>query len=598
LPEAFLHNGQRMGEAVAAADDISGVLNYGTYLIGVLLFADFIRDNPSYVKGGRIGVMIPASAGFGVVAMGVLLAGCSLVMINWTAGRANIEHMIAVSGIATVLTSKKFMDKVGKTADLSVLQERNMLLYTDDIKENAYGGFGPLNKLKAAILSKLPQSFLKSWYNLGQLDKDSDAAVLFTSGSEAKPKGVILSHGNVLSNIRSVTPVVVKDSDCLMGVLPPFHAFGFTVTSMLPLVTGTKAAYFANPLEFKTVARQVRKWQPTVYIGTPTFTMGMLKASASNFRKHQKQGNGTSSSYQTSSLRIAITGAEKTPDEAFEFAKQQGITILEGYGVTECSPVLTVNREGKPRIGVGNAIPHTCLAIADEAKYQNGEIEVVAVADSAGVTYGHGVGMRGVVLAQGPNIFGNPTATPPRAYLGFSFSEKNPFVEVRQLPTGAEVVASTGWWYDTGDLGYFNGSGALVLAGRLKRFVKVGGEMLSLLALEEALKRRILSNGSQPWADNDAGAVVAIEAYEADGQKPVLGLVTAVDASLEDANEQLKLEGFTNLARVKVKVDGKEAFDAKWAESGCLPLLGSGKAIYAQMRAAVKAAALAPVGMA
>jgi len=595
LPEAFLHNSQRMGDAVAAADDISGVLNYGTYLIGVLLFADFIRDNPRYIKGGRIGVMIPASAGFGVVAMGVLLAGCSLVMINWTAGGANIEFMIAVSGITTVLTSKKFMDKVGKTADLSVLQERDMLLYTEDIKENAYGGFGPLNKLKAAILSKLPQSLLKTWYKLGQLHKESDAVVLFTSGSEAKPKGVILSHGNVLSNIRSVTPVVVKDDDCLMGVLPPFHAFGFTVTSMLPLVTGTKAAYFANPLEFKMVARQIGKWRPTVYIGTPTFTMGMLKASTSDFRKQQKQAEGVSGSYLTSSLRTAITGAEKTPDEAFELAKQQGLTILEGYGVTECSPVLTVNREEKPRAGVGNAIPNICLAIASEAKYQKGETEVIAVADSAGATYGNGVGMRGVVLARGSSIFGNPTATPPRAYLGLPLSEKNPFVEVRKLPIGAEVVASPGWWYDTGDLGYLDESGALVLAGRLKRFVKVGGEMLSLPALEEALKRRTLSDGSQPWADKDGGAVVAIEAYEVDGQKPVLGFVTAVDASLEDANDQLKFEGFTNLARLKVKVDSREAFDAKWAERGCLPLLGSGKADYAQMKAAVKAAALASI---
>jgi len=362
---------------------------------------------------------------------------------------------------------------------------------------------------------------------------------------------------------------------------------------MLPLVTGTKAAYFANPLEFKTVARQIGKWRPTVYIGTPTFTMGMLKASASDFRRQQKQDDCASGSYLTSSLRTAITGAEKTPDEVFEFAEQQGLTVLEGYGLTECSPVLTVNREEKDRAGVGNAIPNTCLAIANEAKYQEGEIEVIAVADSAGAIYGNGVGIRGVVLAQGPNIFGNPTATPPRAYLGLPLSEKNPFVEVRHLPTGAEVVASTGWWYDTGDLGYFDESGALVLAGRLKRFVKVGGEMLSLLALEEALKRRTLSDGAQPWADNDAGAVVAVEAYEADGQKPVLGFVTAVDASLEDANEQLQFEGFTNIARLKVKVDSCKAFDAKWAESGCLPILGSGKADYAQMKAAVAAAALA-----
>lgn len=591
LPEAFLINAHRMGKAVAASDDVSGVLDYGTYLIGVLLFADFIRNNPKYVRGGRIGVMIPASAGFSLVAMGCLLAGCSIVMLNWTAGRANLEHMIAITGITSVLTSKRFINKIEPAGvDLSPLKDKNMLLYTDDIKENMYGGFGPLDKLKAAILSKFPTSVLKSWCNIDNLKMDSDAVVLFTSGSESMPKGVVLSHDNVLSNIKSVVPVLIESQDCLMGVLPPFHAFGFTVTSMLPVVTGVKVAYYANPLEYKTVAQQIAKWQPSVYIGTPTFASGMLKAASAEFQRRANDGQDSDAKYLTSSLRLVVTGAEKTPEDLFDIAEQQNFTLLEGYGVTECSPVLSVNRPGKARAGVGTPIPGTWLAIADERKYLSGEIEVIAVSDGIGATKGS-IGKRGIVLAQGPNVFGDPDGSSPKAYLGIPLSEKNPFVYATSLPSGS--TAAPGWWYDTGDLGFFDESGALILAGRLKRFVKIGGEMVSLPALEDALKKRTLSDGSRPWADTDSGAVIAVESYEADGERPVLGLLAAVDATLEEANSQLQAEGMPSLARLKIKIDSRDAFEAKWVERGTLPLLGSGKSDYAQMKVAIKSAALA-----
>lgn len=376
-----------------------------------------------------------------------------------------------------------------------------------------------------------------------------------------------------------------------MGVLPPFHAFGFTVTSMLPLVTGVKVAYYANPLEYKTVAKQIERWQPSIYIGTPTFANGLLKAADADFRRHEKSSTDSERRYLTSSLRLVITGAEKTPETLFELAEQQGINLLEGYGVTECSPVLSVNRPGESRAGVGRVIPGTYLAIADEAKYLSGEVEVIAVSDSDGNVHGS-VGTRGIVLAQGPNIFGDPDAKPPKAYLGIPLSEKNPFALVKSLPAGA-TKASLGYWYDTGDLGFFDESGALNLAGRLKRFVKIGGEMISLPALEDALKKRTLSDGSQPWADNDNGAVIAVEAYEVEGQKALLALVAAVEVKLDEANEQLKTEGMPSLARLKIKLDSREAFDSKWAERGTLPLLGSGKQDYAQMKAAVKSAALA-----
>jgi len=516
-----------------------------------------------------------------------------MVMINWTVGRANLESMLATSGVVAVLTSKKFISKLGSSVDLSILKERDMLLYTDDIKENMYGGFGPLEKLKALVLSKLPVSILKSLYDLDNINKKSEAAVLFTSGSEAKPKGVVLSHGNVLSNIRATVSCLIQENDCVMGVLPPFHAFGFTVTSMLPVVTGVKVAYFANPLEYKTVAKQIDRWQSTIYIGTPTFANGMLKAARADFQRRKKDGGDLvrDSDYLTSSLRLVVTGAEKTPESLFALAAEQRLDVLEGYGVTECSPVLAVNRLGKTRSGVGLPIPGTYLAVADEAKYISGEIDVLCVSDSDGNTAGQ-TGQRGVVLAQGANIFGDPDAAPPKAYLGIPLSEKNPFAFVQSLPSSA-LGASPGWWYDTGDLGSIDEIGNLVLAGRLKRFVKIGGEMISLPALEDALKKKTLSDGSQPWADSDNGAVLAVEAYEAEGEKPTLGVIAAVDLTLEEANEQLQAEGMPNLARIKIKLDSRNVFDKKWADRGTLPLLGSGKSDYAQMKAAVKVATLA-----
>jgi len=466
------------------------------------------------------------------------------------------------------------------------------------MKANRHGGFGLMQKLGAMRTSRKSAGALAGRFGLEKIAPESEAVVLFTSGSENYPKGVPLSHGNILSNVSGVLEAAqAKQSDCLFGVLPPFHSFGFTVTTIGPAVTGLKAAYYPNPTEHRRIAREMARWRPTVFLGTPTFANGILQAAKADREKaaaapaaapappHKPHKPGAvvpldeaAAPWLTASLRLVVTGAEKTPDALFDFAAREHdppIDIIEGYGITETGPVVAANRPGRPRSGVGWAIAGTSLALLGVDRYLAKEQELVALCDEQHHVEGK-ARQEGVILVQGPGIFGAPGAQPPRGYLGIPLAEKNPFVQLRG-----------GWWYDTGDLGYFDESGALHLAGRLKRFVKIAGEMISLGSLEAALKLRTPADGGRPWADVEDGPVVAVEAYEADGEKPILGLIAAVDATLDLANRQLQEAGMPKIAKLTVLVDGRAAFDERWAQQGTLPLLGTGKSDYAQMKRAL-----------
>jgi len=538
--------------------------------------------------------MMPAAAGVGLVVMGVMLARCSPVMINWTVGRASLEHVMNCTGIKTVITSKAFLKKLGPEVELACLLEADgMVIFTEDLKENRLGGFGLFQKLSAKRAAGKSADTLVQRYKLSTITREDEAVVLFTSGSESVPKGVPLTHGNILSNVAGMLNVAqVDDGDCLFGALPPFHSFGFTVTTMAPLVSGLKIAYYPNPTEYRRISREVQRWKPTIYLGTPTFVNGVLQASKVDVQKAEVKivpGNSAKvfpleASWPTASLRLCVTGAEKTPDELFALAAEHvpTIEIIEGYGITETSPVLTANRLGKPRAGVGLPIPGASLALLEEAAYLEKRQEVLCRWVDGRIEGPAGV--RGVILAGGPSVFGAPDADPPSGYLKIPLSEKNPFIKVEGT-----------WMYDTGDLGYFDEGGNLYLAGRLKRFVKIAGEMVSLVALEAALKQRTLEDGSRPWADSEAGPRVAAECFEPDGGgKPILGLVAAVDATLEDANEQLRAAGMPKIAKLTVHVDARVAFGARWAEQGTLPLLGTGKTDYASCKRAVAEVAKGP----
>eukprot|EP01052_Picozoa_sp_SAG31_P024594 SAG31_NODE_2104_length_6434_cov_3.690608_3_plen_176_part_00 len=174
-------------------------------------------------------------------------------MINWTVGAANLAHVLKAANLRWVITSRSFLLKLGPEVVLKPLFEK--FLFIEDLKANIHGGFGNLNLLAGALRFYRPLNGccgLKQLYNLDRIAPDSEAVVLFTSGSESAPKGVPLTHTNIKTNVMgTITVSGITSADCVLGILPPFHSFGFTVTSMLPIITGTKVSYYPNPTEYR-----------------------------------------------------------------------------------------------------------------------------------------------------------------------------------------------------------------------------------------------------------------------------------------------------------------------------------------------------------
>ncbi len=502
LQEAFLRCCDRMGSTNALADDIRGVLTWKQLKTAALVLAAAFRSLP----GERLGLMLPASSGATICVIATLLAGKVPVMMNWTTGRRNLETAARLSGIVKVVTSGAFLDKL-TIAEFGEVE--SMLVFLEDLR----GGIGLPEKLTGYLASRRGASTLMKELGLEQVVPSDPAVILFTSGSEASPKGVPLSHRNILTNISAcVEAMEFAGADVLLAILPPFHSFGFMGCVMAPLTAGLKASYFPNPTDGRRVAEACRKWQATVMIGTPTFIASALRASTDDMR----------------TLRLIIVGAEKAPPTLYAAVKELGdgkVTLAEGYGITECAPCLTLNRPGDSPEGVGKPLPDVELLIVHPETQQPMP-----------------PGERGLVLARSPGVFAG--------YLG---AGADPFIELG----GAR-------WYSTGDLGYLAPSGALVLSGRLKRFVKVAGEMVSLPAIEETLAAK--------WPPDENGPALAVKAFEQDGSRPELVLFSARHISIEDANETLKAAGFSNLSRV-----------SRVVELEAIPALGSGKTDYQRL---------------
>lgn len=493
---AFLEQVCKAKDQVVMADARSGVLKARRVKLAVLLLAEKIKAFP----GTYVGVMLPASVGAALALLAVLLARKVPVLLNWTTGRRNLEHSVKSCDLKAIITSKAFLDRVD--SDLEGVEE--LFVFMEDLKfEISF-----LDKLRGFFQSRYSSFRLIRKFGLDQVKPEDPAVVLFTSGSEAAPKGVPLSHRNILSNISaSVEALPFDKEDIIYSFLPPFHSFGLTATTLLPILSGCRVVFYPNPNESRKIAAGCQRWGATCMVGTPTFLKGILASAPKSFFV---------------SLRLLVTGAERAPEQLFETVSKVNdqAELIEGYGITECSPVVCANRPGKPRLGVGYPVRDVKLLIVDlETKQPLAE------------------GERGLILISGPNVF--------NGYLG---GKPDPFIEV----AGHR-------WYNSGDLGYIK-DGALVISGRLKRFVKIGGEMISLPALEDALK--------QSWPDGEDGPALAVIASEVEQDKrPDLILFSVPDISLVEANQKLKEAGFTNIVKIS---------DVRKVKS--LPLLGSGKA--------------------
>lgn len=421
LHQEFIRTAKKNGKKVAIIDRARETrLSFSRTLIASLMLTEKIK---AFKKDGFIGIMVPNSAGSMLAILGTIMAGKVPVMINYSTGAANnCEYAQKKCGFKTILTSRALCEKIGCRLVPG-------MVFLEDIMDQ----ISTKDKLQAAVKSKMPTKVLLKMIHQG--DPDDNVVILFTSGSEKDPKAVQLTHRNLGSNILDIFVVLdLKDEDIILSNLPFFHVFGHNVNCWLPLLRGLTAVTYPNPLDYEKVVSIIKEEKVTIMVGTPIFFMGYLRRSNPG---------------DFESLRIAVTGADKTPDAIRDgYMDKHNLVVYEGYGCTETSPVVSLSLGKNVRPGsIGKPLPSVKVKIAD---INSGE-ELPAEKE-------------GKILVKGDLIM------------------KGYFDDIEE--TSLRIKDG---WYDTGDMGMFDGDGFLWHRGRLKRFVKIGGEMVSLVRVESVL---------------------------------------------------------------------------------------------------------------
>jgi acyl-[acyl-carrier-protein]-phospholipid O-acyltransferase / long-chain-fatty-acid--[acyl-carrier-protein] ligase len=479
--EAAAENGR---SRIAVEDPVSGALTYKRLLVGATVLGRKLMNFGS--TGDAIGVMLPNANGAAVTFLAVMSAGRVPAMINFTSGLMNIRSGCRAANLRYILTSRAFVEKAHLEKIIDGLAPDFSIVFLEDMR----GGIRPGDKLRGLFAAGRP---------LVRRAADDPAAILFTSGSEGVPKGVVLSHRNILANAaQAEARIDFGRTDKVFNVLPVFHSFGLTVGLILPLVSGVRIYLYPSPLHYRIVPEMVYGVNATIMFGTDTFLAGYARsAHAYDFR----------------SLRHVLAGAEPVKETTRRiYMEKFGLRILEGYGVTETAPVLALNTPMFNKFGtVGRLMPGM------EAR-----LDPVA-----------GVAEGGRLHVCGPNVM-----------LGYVHAE-NP--GVMQRPTGG--------WHDTGDIVTIDAEGFIAIKGRAKRFAKIGGEMISLAAVE--------SLAAELWPDSMSAAATVPDARK--GERLIL-VTTRTDAKRPDLTAFARARGASEMmVPAEVLIMQK------------LPLLGSGK---------------------
>ncbi len=398
---------------LAVEDPVSGQLTYKRLLMASAILGRKLM--PLALEGRALGVMLPTSNAGVVTMLAVASAGRVPAMINFSAGAANILAACRAAEVDTILTSRTFVEKGRFEHLMAQLEKQLRIIYLEDIRAT----IGPLDKLRGLFGWKKP---------LAPRKPDDWAVILFTSGTEGLPKGVVLSHRNLLTNVaQCAARIDFGREDKLFNALPIFHSFGFTGGVVLPLISGVPIYLYPSPLHYRTVPELVYGVCATVLFGTDTFLNGYARMA---------------NPYDLRSLRYVLAGAEPVKESTRQiYLEKFGLRILEGYGVSECSPVMALNTPMFNKFGaVGRLLPGL------EAKLEKVE----------------GVEEGGRLYVKGPNVM-----------LGYLRADRPGVLE--PPPEG---------WHDTGDIVAIDDQGFVAIKGRAKRFAKVGGEMVSLAAVE------------------------------------------------------------------------------------------------------------------
>jgi len=392
---------------------------YRRALAASLVLADTLKG----IDDSLVGVMLPTSAGAAIVVLALLMSGKIPVLLNYSTGvTRNVEYARQKCGFAAVITAQGFLAKLDAP-------ELDGFVYI----EHLLRGMSVIDKGRAALRAGLSAERILSRYP--EADIDATAAILFTTGTEGEPKAVPLTHRNIIANLEALSQIYpFRRDDVMLATLPFFHVFGLAINLWLPLRFGMTIVTYVNPTDYKTICTIIREDGPTYLVGTPSFLQGYLH--------HSQPGD-------FKSLQLIVTGADKCPEVLRgAYLAKHGVTVYEGYGTTETSPIISVNTPDRYRHGsAGWVLPNLALRIVQ----RNADRECA-------------IGETGRILVRGESVFGG--------YLNDRES------------TGRSL---RGGWFDTGDMGYIDADGFLWHVGRLQRCVKVGGEMVSLIHVEEVL---------------------------------------------------------------------------------------------------------------
>jgi acyl-[acyl-carrier-protein]-phospholipid O-acyltransferase / long-chain-fatty-acid--[acyl-carrier-protein] ligase len=437
----FLNNARRSLWKFSMADSSGYFLRFFQVLISTVLISKRLKQHIHDEK--NIGVLLPSCVPGALVNLSLALLGRVVVNLNFTVSKQIFHGSCEKANVQKIITSKMFLKKLGDFVD-----EKYQLIYLESLLER----IGFLEKIRAFFQGLFwPKKMLLKSLGGGKKKAHDLATIVFSSGSTGVPKGICLSHKNILANCQGISQVLhTRPKDVLMGVLPFFHSFGYTGTIWFPLLRGIGVVYHNNPMEGKKVARLVEKFKATLFISTPTF--------------YQIYTHSCRPS-QFSSLRVCIAGAEKASQLVRQtFEELFKVPLLEGYGCTELSPVVSVNTPTTYKQGsVGRLLPNIfarCVKSDDFSTLPIGE--------------------EGALLIKGPNVM--------EGYL--NDSEQT-----------AKVIRDG--WYVTGDRAFIDDEGFLHITGRLSRFSKIGGEMVPHLKVEEALNEVLGSDSSLVVSVND-----------------------------------------------------------------------------------------------
>lgn len=397
-------------------------ISYNSLITRTLIIGNALKKIT--VQNENVGVMLPNSTKTLFVLLGLQYAKRVPAMLNFSTGAAGMISACQIAQVKTVLSSRKFIELASLQKDIDLLSEKVNVIYLEDLAQT----ISTTDKLRGALQSKTTQFWFKN-----DVNPDSPAVVLFTSGSEGTPKGVVLSHANILSNHNQVSARIdFNPQDVILNFLPMFHSFGFTIGTLLPVLNGMKAFFYPTPLHFSIIPEMAYETNATIMFGTNTF-----------FAAYGKKAHP----YDFYKLRYVVAGAEKLHDATRTlWAEKFGIRILEGYGATETAPVTAVNTPMDYKAGtVGRLLPHM--------EYRLEPVE--------------GIEDAGKLHVKGANIM-----------LGYLLAGKNGELQPTESIYGKD-------WYDTGDIVHVDEDGFLHIRGRSKRFAKVGGEMVSLTFVEQ-----------------------------------------------------------------------------------------------------------------